>query len=51
MNYVLSETKDPKRTIRIAGPTAIAVITALYLVINIGYFGKSGRDSVYLSLL
>lgn len=34
---VLSEVKDPKRTLQIALPSAMAVITVLYLLANIAY--------------
>lgn len=34
---VLSEVKNPKRTLKIALPSAMAVITVLYLLANIAY--------------
>lgn len=34
---VLSEVKDPKRTLRIALPLAMAIMTVLYLLANVAY--------------
>jgi len=37
-NYVLSEMRDPIRTIKKAAPIALTVITATYLLVNVSYF-------------
>jgi amino acid transporter len=45
LNYGLSEVKNPRRTIRIAGPLAVGLVAALYMLANIGYFaGASLKD-------
>ncbi|RJE25471.1 Amino acid permease [Aspergillus sclerotialis] len=38
VNTVLSEVKNPTRTLRIALPTAMALITVLYILANVAYF-------------
>ncbi|KAL2259540.1 hypothetical protein VTK26DRAFT_6764 [Humicola hyalothermophila] len=37
-NYVLSEIKDPRRTLTIAAPLAIGGVTILYVLANVAYF-------------
>jgi amino acid transporter len=37
VNTVLSEVKNPARTLRIALPTAMALITVLYILANVAY--------------
>ncbi|KAJ5202003.1 uncharacterized protein N7498_006666 [Penicillium cinerascens] len=37
-NYVLSETKNPVRTLKIAAPVAIGSVGILYMLVNIAYF-------------
>ncbi|KAK9477815.1 amino acid/polyamine transporter I [Lipomyces japonicus] len=37
-NYALGETKNPERTLRIAAPTALGLVSAFYILINIAYF-------------
>ncbi len=37
---------DPARTIRIAGPLAIVVVTILYLLSNIAYFSGASKDEI-----
>lgn len=46
VNYALSEVRNPARTIRIAGPLAIAVVAALYLFSNIAYFSGASKDEI-----
>ncbi|PPQ71257.1 hypothetical protein CVT24_009511 [Panaeolus cyanescens] len=46
VNYALAEVKDPKRTVRIAGPLAIGVITVLYLLANIAYFAGATKEEI-----
>ncbi|KIM37300.1 hypothetical protein M413DRAFT_448598 [Hebeloma cylindrosporum] len=46
VNYALAEVKDPKRTIRIAGPFAIGVVTVLYLLANIAYFAGAPKEEI-----
>jgi len=46
VNYALSEVKNPQRTVRIAGPLAIAVVTVLYLLANIAYFAGATKEEI-----
>ncbi|KAG5643288.1 hypothetical protein DXG03_001255 [Asterophora parasitica] len=46
VNYALSEVKDPKRTVRIAGPLAIGVVTVLYMLANIAYFAGASKEEI-----
>lgn len=46
VNYALSEVKNPKRTVRIAGPLAIAVVTVLYMLANIAYFAGASKEEI-----
>ncbi|KIJ25570.1 hypothetical protein M422DRAFT_33663 [Sphaerobolus stellatus SS14] len=45
-NYALAEVKNPQRTVRIAGPVAIAVVTVLYLLANIAYFAGATKAEI-----
>ncbi|KAK4198666.1 putative high-affinity methionine permease [Triangularia verruculosa] len=45
-NYALSETKNPVRTLKIAAPLAIGVISILYMFVNIAYFAAVPRDEI-----
>lgn len=36
-NYALSETKNPVRTLKIAGPLALGTVAALYMLANVGF--------------
>ena len=45
INSVLSEVRDPVRTIRLAAPLAMFAVAAVYFFINISYFAVvSKRD-------
>jgi len=46
VNYALAEVKNPARTVRIAGPVAIAVVTVLYLLANIAYFAGATKEEI-----
>ncbi|TXT11271.1 hypothetical protein VHUM_02022 [Vanrija humicola] len=46
VNYALSEVKNPKRTVRIAGPLAIGIITILYILANIAYFAAASKQDI-----
>ncbi|TFK24801.1 high affinity methionine permease [Coprinopsis marcescibilis] len=46
VNYALAEVKDPKRTVRIAGPVAIAVVAVLYMLANIAYFAGASKEDI-----
>ena len=45
-NYVLSEVRDPIRTIKRATPIAILSITVTYLLTNIAYFGAVSKNDI-----
>lgn len=45
-NYSMDELKNPKRTIRIAGPFAIGLITVLYILANIAYFAAATKEEI-----
>jgi hypothetical protein len=45
-NYALSETRNPVRTLRIAAPLAIGVISVLYMFVNIAYFAAVPKDEI-----
>lgn len=42
-NYALSETKNPARTLKIAGPLALGGVAILYMLANIAYFAAVPR--------
>lgn len=45
-NYVLSEVRDPVRTIKRADPIALVFITVMYLLANIAYFGAVSKNDI-----
>jgi len=45
-NYALSETKNPTRTLRMAAPLAIGVISVLYMFVNIAYFAAVPKQDI-----
>ena len=45
-NCVLSEIRDPVRTIKRAAPIALAFITVTYLLVNIAYFGAVQKNDI-----
>ncbi len=45
-NYALSETKNPVRTLKIAAPLAIGVISILYMFVNIAYFAAVPKEDI-----
>ncbi|QKX63426.1 uncharacterized protein TRUGW13939_10596 [Talaromyces rugulosus] len=44
VNAVLSEVRNPKKTLKIALPSAMAAITVLYLLANIAYFAAVPKE-------
>ncbi|KAG6829046.1 hypothetical protein H0H92_005877 [Tricholoma furcatifolium] len=46
VNYALSEVRNPKRTIRIAGPLAIGVVTVLYMLANVAYLVGASKEEI-----
>lgn len=45
-NYALSETRNPARTLKIAAPLAIGVISVLYMFVNIAYFAAVPKADI-----
>ncbi|KAJ5526202.1 hypothetical protein N7494_012852 [Penicillium frequentans] len=45
-NYVLSETKNPIRTLKIAAPVAIGSVGVLYMLVNIAYFAAVPKEQM-----
>jgi amino acid transporter len=46
---VLSEVKNPRRTLRIAAPLAIAGVTVLYVLANVAYFAAIPKSDLATS--
>ncbi|KAB8229493.1 amino acid/polyamine transporter I [Aspergillus alliaceus] len=44
VNAVLSEVKNPKKTLRIALPSAMGIITVLYVLANVAYFAAVPKE-------
>ncbi|KAK0203145.1 high affinity methionine permease [Desarmillaria ectypa] len=49
VNYVLSEVKNPVRTLKIAGPLAILSVSVVYILVNIAYFAAVSKDDILTS--
>ncbi|KAJ4391793.1 hypothetical protein N0V93_005413 [Gnomoniopsis smithogilvyi] len=47
--YVLNEVKNPVRTLKIAGPAALATCGALYLLANVAYFAVASPTEIAAS--
>lgn len=50
VNYALSEVKNPQKTVRVAGTLAIGIITVLYILSNIAYFGTLRMKAFHMIL-
>lgn len=48
-NYALSETKNPVRTLKIAAPTALIIVSILYMLANIAYFAAVPKAEILSS--
>ncbi|KAJ3162580.1 hypothetical protein HDU88_006613 [Geranomyces variabilis] len=44
--YGLGEVRNPVRTLRIAGPLALLIVSTLYMLVQIAYFAAVPRDQV-----
>ncbi|KAM3510115.1 hypothetical protein MY11210_006032 [Beauveria gryllotalpidicola] len=42
-NYVLGEVRNPRRTLAIAAPLAVGIVTLLYMLANIAYFAAVSK--------
>ncbi|ODH13223.1 hypothetical protein ACO22_07473 [Paracoccidioides brasiliensis] len=48
-NYALSETKNPVRTLKIAAPLALGIVSTLYMLVNVAYFAAVPKDEILSS--
>nr|OQO19725.1 hypothetical protein B0A51_13491 [Rachicladosporium sp. CCFEE 5018] len=48
-NYALSETKNPVKTLKIAGPLALGTVAVLYMFVNIAYFAAVPKEEILSS--
>ncbi|KAJ8064062.1 hypothetical protein OCU04_007900 [Sclerotinia nivalis] len=48
-NYALSETKNPVKTLKMAAPTALAIVGVLYMLANIAYFAAVPKEEIMTS--
>ncbi|EHK96508.1 putative High-affinity methionine permease [Glarea lozoyensis 74030] len=48
-NYALSETKDPVKTLKRAAPAALALVSVLYMLVNIAYFAAVPKEEIISS--
>ncbi|XWW96214.1 hypothetical protein V2A60_004187 [Cordyceps javanica] len=48
-NYVLSEVRNPRRTLAIAAPLAVGTVTILYMLANIAYFAAVDKLELVMS--
>ncbi|KAK2752729.1 hypothetical protein FQN55_005858 [Onygenales sp. PD_40] len=48
-NYALSETKNPVRTLKIAAPLALGIVSILYILANVAYFAAVPKEEILSS--
>lgn len=48
-NYALGEIRNPVRTLRIAGPLAIGIVSILYMLANVAYFAAVPKSQMLTS--
>lgn len=48
-NYSMSEMKNPVRTLKIAAPTAIIIVSIAYMLCNIAYFAAVPKEEIMSS--
>ncbi|KKZ61967.1 hypothetical protein EMCG_03524 [[Emmonsia] crescens] len=48
-NYALSETKNPVRTLKIAAPLALGIVSVLYILANVAYFAAVPKEEILSS--
>lgn len=51
VNYALGEVKNPVRSLRIAGPTALISIAIIYILVNVAYFAVVPKETMISSKL
>ncbi|KAI0065303.1 high-affinity methionine permease [Artomyces pyxidatus] len=49
VNYALSEVRNPVRTIKRAGPIAMASVTVVYILVNVAYFAAVPKADILTS--
>ncbi|RAL60967.1 hypothetical protein DID88_010063 [Monilinia fructigena] len=49
-NYALAETKNPVKTLKMAAPTALAIVGILYMLANIAYFAAVPKEEIMTSV-
>ncbi|KAK4135481.1 amino acid transporter [Trichocladium antarcticum] len=45
-NYVLTEVRNPPKTLKRAAPAAISAVTVLYLLANVSYFAAMSKEQI-----
>ncbi|KAF4126071.1 Amino acid permease [Geosmithia morbida] len=45
-NYVVSELRDPRKTLAVAAPLAVGGVTILYVLANVAYFAAIGKEDL-----
>ena len=45
-NFILSEVRDPIRTIKRANPIALTFVAVTYLLANVAYFGTVSKKDI-----
>ena len=45
-NYALSEVRNPVRTIKLAAPLAMLLVTGVYLLVNVAYYAVVDKESI-----
>ncbi|KAK0103182.1 hypothetical protein ONS95_014978 [Cadophora gregata] len=48
-NYALAETKNPVKTLKIALPAALTLVSILYILVNIAYFAAVPKEEIVSS--
>ncbi|EEH41495.2 high-affinity methionine permease [Paracoccidioides lutzii Pb01] len=48
-NYALSETRNPVRTLKIAAPLALGIVSILYMLVNVAYFAAVPKEEILSS--
>lgn len=51
VNYALGEVKNPVRTLKVAGPTALVTIAIIYIFVNIAYYAVVPKEKLISSKL
>ncbi|THH13001.1 hypothetical protein EW146_g7170 [Bondarzewia mesenterica] len=49
VNYVLNDVKNPVRTLKIAGPLGLGVVSVLYMLANVAYFAAATKAEILKS--